>query len=483
MSCRSECVGRSGAKNARAREAGNINQSLLTLGRVITALVDHHGHIPYRDSKLTRLLQESLGGKAKTCIIATLSPSQLCVEETLSTLDYAHRAKNIKNTPQVNQRMTKKVVLKEYCAEIESLRAQLQITREKNGVYVDPVQFEAMETRLASQESQLNECESALKVKLEEVKALRSERDELMGSLQDSREQLEAVNARLDAKEAELEQAMMDIRNLQIEWKATEGVIQEQQVTEEQLLTAGHELQSTVTEHRDEISRLFDKISQHKDLEATRLSSVRSFLLALTASQTSLASGVDKMSEQSKKHSQDLCAGMTETLTRSKDMCKVLSTSINDALGTMIGDSAVAKDAMTVSCSNLTSHLNTTQENVITTLRTLQGALGDWLLDVEKSMQATQSVLESQQQQIDNLHSSIAQSQSNYEQIIKSFVEQQDAFSHETLQQADALRSAVVERLREYQTEQARAAKDQTEILRNQAQEMEKVFAFQILIY
>ena len=80
----SECVGRSGiklyyingiiiiflnyplfqgAKNERAREAGSINQSLLTLGRVITALVDHHGHIPYRDSKLTRLLQESLGGK------------------------------------------------------------------------------------------------------------------------------------------------------------------------------------------------------------------------------------------------------------------------------------------------------------------------------------------------------------------------------------------------------------------------------------
>ena len=53
----SECVGRSGAKNERAREAGSINQSLLTLGRVITALVDHHGHIPYRDSKLTRILQ------------------------------------------------------------------------------------------------------------------------------------------------------------------------------------------------------------------------------------------------------------------------------------------------------------------------------------------------------------------------------------------------------------------------------------------
>ncbi|OQR99117.1 kinesin [Thraustotheca clavata] len=72
----SECVGRSGARNVRAREAGSINQSLLTLGRVITALVDKLPHIPYRDSKLTRLLQESLGGRAMTTIIATLGPGK-----------------------------------------------------------------------------------------------------------------------------------------------------------------------------------------------------------------------------------------------------------------------------------------------------------------------------------------------------------------------------------------------------------------------
>ena len=112
---------------ARAREAGEINKSLLTLGRVINALVEHSAHVPYRygsvylqhlyrffhflgsyscftttrDSKLTRLLRDSLGGKTKTCIIATISPSMHCLEETLSTLDYAYRAKNIKNKPEV----------------------------------------------------------------------------------------------------------------------------------------------------------------------------------------------------------------------------------------------------------------------------------------------------------------------------------------------------------------------------------------------
>lgn len=56
----------------------------------------------FRDSKLTRLLRDSLGGKTKTCIVATISPSAHCLDETLSTLDYAHRAKNIKNKPEVN---------------------------------------------------------------------------------------------------------------------------------------------------------------------------------------------------------------------------------------------------------------------------------------------------------------------------------------------------------------------------------------------
>jgi kinesin family protein 11 len=90
------------------------------------------------------------------------------MEETMSTLDYAHRAKNIKNQPTINQKMTKKVVLKEYCAEIESLKNMLQLTREKNGVYVDPNEFYAMEAKIATQESQLLECESALRSRNEE---------------------------------------------------------------------------------------------------------------------------------------------------------------------------------------------------------------------------------------------------------------------------------------------------------------------------
>jgi hypothetical protein len=77
--------------------------SLSALGNVISALVDGKGHVPYRDSKLTRLLQDSLGGNTKTVMIANISPADYNYDETWGTLRYADRAKHIKNEPKINE--------------------------------------------------------------------------------------------------------------------------------------------------------------------------------------------------------------------------------------------------------------------------------------------------------------------------------------------------------------------------------------------
>ncbi|KAJ3361965.1 kinesin motor protein cin8 [Allomyces javanicus] len=100
----SESLGRTGTGAAtQTREAGAINQSLLALGRVMTTLATKPGkHVPYRESKLTHLLKPALGGNSRTCMIATVSPARSNFEETQSTLEYAHRAKNIKNKPKVS---------------------------------------------------------------------------------------------------------------------------------------------------------------------------------------------------------------------------------------------------------------------------------------------------------------------------------------------------------------------------------------------
>jgi kinesin family protein 5 len=100
----SERISKTGAEGNTLTEAQNINKSLTALGQVINALTDGKStHVPYRDSKLTRLLQESLGGNSKTSLIITCSPSAFNEEETRSTLRFGQRAKQIKNKAKVNK--------------------------------------------------------------------------------------------------------------------------------------------------------------------------------------------------------------------------------------------------------------------------------------------------------------------------------------------------------------------------------------------
>ena len=122
----SERQSKTGATGDRLKEATKINLSLSALGNVISALVDGKSkHIPYRDSKLTRLLQSSLGGNTKTLMVACISPADNNYDETLSTLRYANRAKNIKNKPKINED-PKDALLREYREEIERLKALLE---------------------------------------------------------------------------------------------------------------------------------------------------------------------------------------------------------------------------------------------------------------------------------------------------------------------------------------------------------------------
>jgi kinesin family protein 5 len=99
----SEKVQKTGAVGVTLKEAQHINKSLSALGNVINSLTTNQKHVPYRDSKLTRLLSDSLGGNSKTVLVITCSPMSSNAEETLSTLRFGSRAKNIKNKPKVNQ--------------------------------------------------------------------------------------------------------------------------------------------------------------------------------------------------------------------------------------------------------------------------------------------------------------------------------------------------------------------------------------------
>ncbi|GAB4823415.1 hypothetical protein N2152v2_010461 [Parachlorella kessleri] len=127
----SERVHVTGATGKRLEESKKINQSLSALGNVIAALTDPKGkdgrpHIPYRDSKLTRILEDSLGGNCKTTFMAMISPAVEAFAESLSTLKFANRAKNIRNLPKVNEDLDHRTLLRKYERELRKLRAELQ---------------------------------------------------------------------------------------------------------------------------------------------------------------------------------------------------------------------------------------------------------------------------------------------------------------------------------------------------------------------
>lgn len=396
----SECIGRSGAKNDRAREAGTINQSLLSLGRVITALVDHHSHIPYRDSKLTRLLQDSLGGKAKTCIIATFSPSSSAIEETLSTLDYASRAKNIKNQPQQNQKMTKKVVLKEYCAEIEQLKTMLQMTREKNGIYVDPETYYAMEAKVANQEAQLTECEGALKRMGEEVKTFKAARDDLQDELDGVKTVLGSTVEKLEATTAECAEVRGELAVKVTELAASDAVVTEQAVCEATLHNQGAGLITEVTDRRGDINALLGKVDRFVGKERERVANTAAFMQRMQASQRQLAGGVDALSQHCGAHSTSLCGGVQEMLAQGKDSCAVLKAAIDKALEALLQDGRDATGSMSETCDGLAAELTQASAHIATTLQGLQSQLSSWLGDVDGHISASNGQLKMQQDEV-----------------------------------------------------------------------------------
>lgn len=136
----SENVGRSEAQGVTLAEAQTINKSLSCLGNVIYALTEKgREHIPYRDSKLTYLLQDSLGGNAKTIIIATASPALSCYSETLNTLKFAKRAKEIKNAPKINRNESVVNLLKTI-DELKETIAKLEKKCTESAVIIEAVE-------------------------------------------------------------------------------------------------------------------------------------------------------------------------------------------------------------------------------------------------------------------------------------------------------------------------------------------------------
>ncbi|XP_053515579.1 kinesin-like protein KIF14 [Artibeus jamaicensis] len=170
----SERCGKAGTCGQQLREGVSINKSLLTLGKVVSALAEHGRQkgvfVPYRESVLTWLLKESLGGNSKTAMVATVSPAAGSVEETLSTLRYAHQARSIVNVARVNEDASARLI-RDLKAEIEKLKEAQRCHQN-----IDPERYRlcrqeitALRMQLHRQERDMACMQRAWKEKFEEA--------------------------------------------------------------------------------------------------------------------------------------------------------------------------------------------------------------------------------------------------------------------------------------------------------------------------
>ncbi|XP_070781838.1 kinesin-like protein KIF3C [Enoplosus armatus] len=261
----SERQAKTGVQGERLKEAAKINLSLSALGNVISALADgRSSHVPYRDSKLTRLLQDSLGGNAKTVMVATLGPAPQHYDETLTTLRYANRAKNIQNQPRVNED-PKDALLREFQREIARLRAQLNHRKWRSKQKKEQVDGEGWERDRdeeteGEEEEEEEEEEGGVEkeaedyVKLEEQRLEREKKaireDQFL--LAEEKQRLLGENKRM----------MGDLRK---EQEATEQLTAKYKAMESKLLVGG----KNITDHTNEQQKMLE-MKRQEIAEQTR---------------------------------------------------------------------------------------------------------------------------------------------------------------------------------------------------------------------
>ncbi|XP_031350971.1 kinesin-like protein KIF11 isoform X2 [Photinus pyralis] len=167
---------RTGAVERRAKDA-NIYQSLVTLGQVIKVLSEKNSFVPFRDSKLTRILRDSLGGKAKTIFIATISFSVSSLDESLNTLDYVSKARTITNKPIINRRTSQKSLMNEYADEISSLRRDLDAAQGRGGVVINPENYDQLVATRQATDEQLSQAVASINAFGEKLRLLEEEKE------------------------------------------------------------------------------------------------------------------------------------------------------------------------------------------------------------------------------------------------------------------------------------------------------------------
>ncbi|KAK2401352.1 kinesin protein KIN-5D [Trifolium repens] len=422
----SENILRSGAREGRAREAGEINKSLLTLGRVINALVEHSAHVPYRDSKLTRILRDSLGGKTKTCIIATISPSAYCLEETLSTLDYASRAKNIKNKPEANQKVSKAVLLKDLYIEIERMKEDVRAAREKNGVYISHERFAKEEAEKKERNEKIEQLENDLNLSQNQVDKFR----ELYMTEQEHKLDLESE---LKDCKGNLEKTNNILHDLQENYRLVVSKLKEKECSiskllksENALIERAKEMCTDLQNASDDINLLSSKLDHKEKMEAENQKIILNFASLLNGGLKDLHATIIGSISQQQKQLRCMEDHVYSHLTSKSDAAQALESRINKMRETYTSGVGILKELEN------TLHLKASSD-----MEQIQNRVSSQALAVEKFL-AT-AVLEANDV-IDSIHNSLDEQK----QLVAFSIQQQEEGLQQSMISARVVSNATV---------------------------------------
>lgn len=217
----SERLSKTGATGDGLKEATKINLSLSTLCHVISALTDPKStYIPYRDSKLTRLLQDSLGGNTKTIMISNVGPADYNYDETMNTLRYASRAKNIQNKPRINED-PKDALLREYQDEVSKLKEQLMLIQQG----MDPSELMKKAQKHGVLGKQIIEVEKLIQV--EDKEKMREFEEKIQREKEDIKKRTEEEKQRIvqekNLKQEEKQQLLDELKKREEEQEKTKN--------------------------------------------------------------------------------------------------------------------------------------------------------------------------------------------------------------------------------------------------------------------
>uniref|UniRef100_A0A182P7N1 Kinesin heavy chain n=1 Tax=Anopheles epiroticus TaxID=199890 RepID=A0A182P7N1_9DIPT len=493
----SEKVSKTGAEGTVLDEAKNINKSLSALGNVISALADgNKTHIPYRDSKLTRILQESLGGNARTTIVICCSPASFNESETKSTLDFGRRAKTVKNVVCVNEELTAEEWKRRYEREKEK-NTKLKGKIEK--LEAELARWRAGET--VNVEEQLDLQQDAMEASTPNVEVLLSQPADLpvpatpgggglpLSAERDTLEvERERLYQQLDEKDEEINQQSQYVEKLKEQIIDQEELIANTRRDYENLQSEMTRIQQENENAKDEVKEVlqaleelavnYDQKLQEIELKNKEIDTVNDELLQKQTALNSVQSELQQLKDMSSHQKKRINEMLTNLLRDLSEVGQALAADQNEMKMNVEASAGKVEEEFTVARLYI-SKMKSEAKNLSARCANLESLQQDTCRkvgDYEKDLSECRLLISQHEARMKSLQESMREAENKKRTLEENIdalreecaklkaAEQVSAVNAEEKQRADQLKVAFesqMDQLRDVHTKQVSALRDE----------------------